>query len=60
MANIQDYDIYTARMQKSVYDKMFFVDKIFDDSIDTVIDFGCGDGELILHLHTYMPEVRFI
>ena len=60
MANIQDYDIYTARMQKSVYDKMFFVDKIFDDSIDTVIDFGCADGELILHLHTFMPDVRFI
>jgi ubiquinone/menaquinone biosynthesis C-methylase UbiE len=60
MAGIQNYDVYTSRMQKSMYDKMFFVDKIFDDSIDAVIDFGCADGELILHLHTFMPEVRFI
>ena len=60
MPEIKNYDVYTARMQKSMYDKMFFVDKIFDKNINTIIDFGCADGELMLHLHTFMPELRFI
>ena len=60
MPKIQNYEVYTARMQKSVYDKMFFVDKIFNENIDTFIDFGCADAELIRHLRVFMPEVRFI
>ena len=60
MEKIKNYEVYTSRMQKSMYDKMFFVDKIFEHNIDTIIDFGCADGELILHLHQFMPEVRFI
>lgn len=60
MNKLRDYEIYTSRMRKSIYDKMFFVDKIFDENIDTLIDFGCADGELILHLHAFMPNVRFI
>jgi hypothetical protein len=60
MLEIQNYDIYTTRMQKSMYDKMFFVDKIFDEGIDTFIDFGCADAELMCHLRVFMPKVRFI
>lgn len=60
MTKIQNYEVYTARMQKSVYDKMFFVDKIFNENIDTFIDFGCADAELMRHLRVFMPEVRFI
>ena len=60
MPQIQNYDVYVSRMQKSMYDKMFFVDKIIDEHIDTVIDFGCADGELIAHLRSFMPECRFI
>jgi trans-aconitate methyltransferase len=60
MAEITNYDVYTARMRQSMYDKMFFVDKIFDESITTLIDFGCGDGELIRHLREFMPNIRFI
>ena len=60
MPEIQNNEVYTARMQKSVYDKMFFVDKIFDKNIDTFIDFGCADAELICHLRVFMPDVRFI
>ena len=60
MPDIQNYEVYTTRMQKSVYDKMFFVDKIFNDNIDTFIDFGCADAELICHLKVFMPDVRFI
>ena len=57
---IRDYQGYTTKMQKSMYDKMFFVDKVFDENIDAIIDFGCADGELILHLHTFWPNVRYI
>lgn len=57
---IKDYNVYTARMQKSVYDKMFFVDKIFDSHIDTFLDFGCGDGELMRCLKEFMPNLRFV
>lgn len=60
MPEIQNNEVYTARMQKSLYDKMFFVDKIFDKNIDTFIDFGCADAELICHLRVFMPDVRFI
>lgn len=60
MPEINNYEVYTTRMQKSVYDKMFFVDKIFDENIDTFIDFGCADAELICHLRVFMPDVRFI
>lgn len=60
MSEIRDYNVYTSRMQKSMYDKMFFVDKIFDTNIDTFVDFGCGDGELMRHLKEFMPDVRFI
>lgn len=60
MPEINNYEVYTTRMQKSVYDKMFFVDKIFDANIDTFIDFGCADAELICHLRVFMPDVRFI
>lgn len=60
MPEIQNNEVYTARMQKSVYDKMFFVDKIFDKNVDTFIDFGCADAELICHLRVFMPDVRFI
>lgn len=60
MPEIQNYEVYTTRMQKSVYDKMFFVDKIFDKDINTFIDFGCADAELMCHLRVFMPEMRFI
>jgi hypothetical protein len=44
MENIEDYDIYNEKMQKSMLDKLFFIDKI---DADVIIDFGCADGFLI-------------
>lgn len=40
--NALNYDVYNASMVKSAYDKLYFVDKVFD--IDTIVDFGCADG----------------
>ncbi len=59
MPDISNYDVYIKRMARSIYDKLFFVDKIFD-SVDTFLDFGCADGELIKYVHSFMPEMRFI
>lgn len=43
---INDLNVYLRRMEKSLYDKMFFIDKIFTP-VDTVLDFGCANGGLI-------------
>lgn len=56
---INDFAVYTSRMQKSVLDKMFFVDKVFD-SFSNIIDFGCANGELIKALQSLFNEYRYI
>ena len=56
---IQDMGIYLNGLQKSVVDKMFFVDKIFEP-ITTIVDFGCANGELIKALQLCFREYRYI
>jgi SAM-dependent methyltransferase len=48
---------YNAAMERSVIDKIYFMDKIF--GADTVVDFGCADGTLIATLHRLFPDVRY-
>ena len=55
---MNDRLIYVQRMEKSMYDKLFFVDKLFDN-ITTFIDFGCADGTLISYAQHYM-DCEFI
>ena len=45
-SQISDLTIYLHRMQKSVLDKMFFIDKVFEP-FENIVDFGCANGELI-------------
>ena len=45
MEQINNIDVYTAGMQKSLSDKLFFVDKV--DDISRIVDFGCADGSLL-------------
>ena len=42
---IKNYDEYTLRMQKSLDDKLFFMNMV--DDMDTVFDYGCADGSLL-------------
>ncbi len=51
--------IYLHRMQKSVLDKMFFADKVFEP-IESIVDFGCANGELIKALHAFWADVRYV
>lgn len=57
--NIQDLSGYLYKMQKSMIDKMFFIDKIFEP-IDYIMDFGCANGELIKMLLYYFDEYKYI
>lgn len=59
MEKIKDYKIYTYRMKKSLLDKMFFLDKFFEP-IETIVDFGCADGELIEEMNHLFPDYRYI
>jgi hypothetical protein len=55
--NIKDYNAYTTRMDLSMVDKLFFVDKI---QPDLVVDFGCASGALLKNLKTLCPDVRLL
>lgn len=55
---MKDLGIYLERMEKSMKDKLFFLD--FMDEIDTVVDFGCANGAMIKVLAQAYPEKKFI
>jgi SAM-dependent methyltransferase len=54
---IKDYTEYNRRMDLSVVDKLFFVDKIHTDM---VVDFGCGPATLLKNLKLLVPDMRVI
>lgn len=56
---INDLNIYISRMQKSILDKMFFIDKVFEP-FSTIVDFGCANGELIKTLQALFGEYQYI
>ena len=56
---INNLNIYINRMQKSVLDKMFFVDKVFEP-FSNIVDFGCANGELIKALQSLFGDYRYI
>ena len=51
---IENLEIYNARMAAGYADKLFFLEKLDalgePDKIDTVVDFGCADGEMFKYL----------
>lgn len=55
MEQIKDLEIYNARMAKSMYDKLWFVDKLPDD-ISMLYDYGCGDGTLLQMAQPFLPN----
>lgn len=55
---IMNYKTYNAQMVKSAYDKLFFVDKVFD--IDTIVDFGCADGAITEMIKMFYPDAAVI
>jgi len=55
MEPIKDYKVYLDRMDASLIDKCWWVNKIPDD-IDTVVDFGCAAGHLKKALDVLCPN----
>jgi hypothetical protein len=56
---IVDYNVYLSRMDKSLQEKLFFLDKL-DPCIDTIVDFGCANGALLEAVRQYKPGMRLI
>ena len=54
---IADIDKYNLLMQKSMIDKIYFMDKV---EADVFIDVGCADGALIKFLARNFPEHEYI
>lgn len=51
-------NIYTEKLSRTLYDKLFFVDKL-PGHVDAIVDFGCADGALIKAAKTFLPDVDF-
>lgn len=56
MAAIADLDTYNRGMQKSMQDKLWFLDFLGDD-IHTVYDYGCADGTLLQLVQNERPGI---
>lgn len=57
---MQDLQGYLQRMEKSMTDKLFFVDKIDLTKFDLVVDFGCADGTFIKYLNELYDSQNFL
>ena len=44
---IADLNKYNTDMEKSMKDKIFFLDHIKVADIDAIVDFGCANGALL-------------
>lgn len=61
MTPISNYDTYNSGMAKSYEDKLFFTKYIEnDESIDSVIDYGCADGTMIEHMAERLPKLNYL
>lgn len=59
MDKVSNLEIYVQRMEKSLLDKLFFIDKMFEP-VETVLDFGCANGVLIKMMQQFFPEYGYI
>ena len=47
---MKNFNEYVNKMEKSMKDKLFFIDKIDLNKYDAVVDFGCANGKMIENL----------
>lgn len=59
MESIKDYSHYVDLMRNGFFDKLFFVDKVFDDW-EYFVDFGCADGFLTKMVAEIFPKKTVI
>ena len=53
---MKDFDGYNKRMKKAMDYKTFWFDKVDPTKFDTILDFGCGPGDLICEI---LKEPKF-
>lgn len=56
---MRDFYGYLERMEKSIQDKLFFIDKVNLTDYDFILDFGCANGKLIANLIKLYPNIKF-
>ena len=49
---VQDVTTYNREMQKSLIDKIFFLDKVEDASL--FIDYGCANGAVLMSVTIFV------
>ena len=54
MNSISNYDVYTERMQKTFYDKCWWINHISSE-VDVIIDFGCADAGIFDFIDNMYP-----
>lgn len=54
MDSIKDIDCYVKSMSTTMLDKCWFLDKL-PDRIDTIVDFGCANGDLAIMVDRLFP-----
>ena len=54
---IVNYKVYNERMDKSLDDKLFFLNKV---DFDVIVDFGCASGALLSTIEKMNPNVKLI
>jgi hypothetical protein len=59
MEQINDYYKYTQLMRNGFYDKLFFIDKLFDPW-QTLVDYGCADGFQTKMLAGIFPDKMIV
>ncbi len=59
MESIKNFNVYNEEMAKSWYEKIGFVDHIFQH-IDIVVDFGCADGSIAQFIHKVYKDAKVI
>ena len=59
MDEVKDLEVYVRRMEKSLMDKLFFVDKIYEP-VNSILDFGCANGVLIQTMQRLFPEYNYV
>lgn len=52
---IQNEKTYITNMQKSMIDKLFFLDKI---DVQNIIDYGCADATMLKTIYRLFPEIK--
>lgn len=59
LMEICNYEKYTYGMRKSIRDKLFF-EGLVDNSVDTFVDFGCADGQVLAQVHNDFSDWTLI